>query len=178
MRNAVKAEDEIIRILRTAGLREGDRILDFGCGSGTYAIPAAQIAGDPGTVLVLDKDKQKISDLIEKAKNRKLKNVVRLNPQSDSTVRLKDDTLTAVILFDVLHQYYFPSAASRRHILEELHRVLKPGGLLLVHPTHIDRSTISGEIGNAGFNFKGTCSGKMLHDGRSCTSSILVFNRT
>ena len=37
-----------------AGLQGGQVVLDYGCGIGSYSIPAARIVGDGGTVYALD----------------------------------------------------------------------------------------------------------------------------
>jgi len=37
------------------GIKRGQTILDFGCGSGNYANPAALIVGRKGKVYALDK---------------------------------------------------------------------------------------------------------------------------
>ncbi|HHH84092.1 MAG TPA: hypothetical protein ENL29_01335, partial [Thermoplasmatales archaeon] len=42
--------------LREIGIKEKQNILDFGCGDGAYAIPAAKAVGGEGRVYVADKD--------------------------------------------------------------------------------------------------------------------------
>ncbi len=43
-----------LRYLEEAGIREGMQVLDFGCGPGSYVVPAAQMVGNSGTVYALD----------------------------------------------------------------------------------------------------------------------------
>ena len=38
------------QFLRKIGLKEGQTVLDFGCGEGHYAIPAAKIVSNKGKV--------------------------------------------------------------------------------------------------------------------------------
>ena len=46
-----KPEEEI----RKLGLKEGQKILDYGCGIGSYTFPAAKLVGEKGRVYALDK---------------------------------------------------------------------------------------------------------------------------
>jgi SAM-dependent methyltransferase len=43
-------------LLRTAGLREGMRVLDIGCGTGEVSLAAARVVGSSGRVLGVDMD--------------------------------------------------------------------------------------------------------------------------
>ena len=43
-------------LLRTAGLREGMRVLDVGCGTGEVSLAAARVVGPSGRVLGVDMD--------------------------------------------------------------------------------------------------------------------------
>ena len=38
-------EARVLQLLEDVGIEAGQVVLDFGCGSGTYAIPAARIVG-------------------------------------------------------------------------------------------------------------------------------------
>ena len=44
------------RLLRQAGLAEGMRVLDLGCGAGDVSVLAAEIVGRSGSVIGLDRD--------------------------------------------------------------------------------------------------------------------------
>ena len=41
-------------ILKEVGIKPGFYILDYGCGAGSYTIPAAQLVGNSGKVYALD----------------------------------------------------------------------------------------------------------------------------
>jgi ribosomal protein L11 methylase PrmA len=51
------------KVLKDIGIEEGHVILDFGCGSGSYSIPAAKIVGKKGKIYALDKDEDALNDL-------------------------------------------------------------------------------------------------------------------
>jgi ubiquinone/menaquinone biosynthesis C-methylase UbiE len=173
--NAGNLKNEIKDVLKRSGIKKGDAILDFGCGSGIYAIPAAEIVGNTGTVFVLDSDNTKLNELKKKSKERSLDNIVEIDAKDNNKICIKDDSVNAVLAFDVLHSYYFPSIESRRDILCDFQRVLLPGALLLVHPTHIDHAEILDEIERVGFQFHDKYSGNLIHNGKCEWSTILVF---
>ncbi len=90
-------------------------MLDFGCGSGTYTIPAARIVGAQGRVYALDKDKGALDELMQKAGSAGLKNIERMET-SGGKIELTDESVDVVLLFDVFHSYYFPQASDRRSL--------------------------------------------------------------
>ncbi|KXA95428.1 hypothetical protein AKJ40_00175 [candidate division MSBL1 archaeon SCGC-AAA259M10] len=57
------------------GVRNGQTVLDFGCGSGTFTVPAASLVGEEGTVYGLDKDIRSLERLRESAEREGLRNV-------------------------------------------------------------------------------------------------------
>ena len=55
--------------LTEIGIREGQTVLDIGCGSGTFTIPSATLVGETGTVYALDIDERALNKLRIKAEN-------------------------------------------------------------------------------------------------------------
>ena len=53
------------KMLSEVGIGEGQSILDFGCGSGTYTIPAAKLVGRNGRVYALDVSQGALEKLSE-----------------------------------------------------------------------------------------------------------------
>jgi len=47
-----KPEEEV----RKLGLKEGQKVLDYGCGIGSYTFPAARLVGDRGRVYASDRE--------------------------------------------------------------------------------------------------------------------------
>jgi len=54
MKIKMSIEAPALEVLQKAGIKTGKTVLDFGCGSGTYTIPAAKIAGEEEKVYALD----------------------------------------------------------------------------------------------------------------------------
>ena len=126
------------KVLKHIGIEKGQKVLDFGCGHGNYTIPVARLVGERALVYALDEDKAALDQLMSKAKSIGLKNIARLDPLDKSRIGLDNESVDVVLLYDVLHYYYFPKEKDRRQLLSEVYRVLKPNGLLSVYPTHLE----------------------------------------
>jgi len=130
----MKSDPEVLDVLGRIGLDRGQIVLDFGCGSGTYAIPAAKIVGEQGRVYALDKDTQALDELMQKAESTGLPNITRMDTSGELGIDLSDESVDVVLLFDVFHPYYFPRAEDRRGLLNEIHRIMKPAAFISVWP--------------------------------------------
>lgn len=175
------------RFLQDVGIEEGGVVLDFGCGVGHYAIPAAKAVGEEGKVYAVDKDEGVLSSLSRTARAVGLENIVTLNKSSgDASLDLGDESVDMVLLYDVLH---FMSAQERAGLYDELHRLLKPGGLLSVNPEHhkgdwpmwtlsnVDLEDLIQEIQRAGFHLEARLRRDLLHDRQCRSANLLSFRR-
>jgi len=115
--------------LQRAGVKEGDVVLDEGFGMGTSSIAAARLVGPRGKVYALDNEPVHVVILWLRAKMRLLKNLKVFLSGADST-RLPDGSVDVVYISDAFHE--FP----KERTLDELHRVLKPGGILAIWEEH------------------------------------------
>jgi len=170
-------ESRAVEILERAGIEEGQIVLDFGCGSGTYTIPAAKIVGDKGSVYALDKDSNVLNELMQRAKSAGLNNIEPMHTHGELTIDLADNSVDVVLLFDVLHSYYFPLADDRRRLLDEVHRISKAGALISVYPKHIE-SMVKDEIEGANFCLLSEYSARLIHDNTDVIEGqILIFTK-
>ncbi len=119
------------RILREIGLQRGQTLLDYGCGIGSFSIPAARIVGEDGTVYALDIHPLAVKAVEKEIKKRGISNVKTI--LSARETGLPDESVDVVLLFDVLQM-----VSEREKLLEELHRVLKSGGFLFATAEHLD----------------------------------------
>jgi precorrin-6B methylase 2 len=60
--------------LKSIGIREGQVILDFGCGEGHYTIPAAKVVGEKGKIYAIDRDEDVLDELVQLIKKNNIKN--------------------------------------------------------------------------------------------------------
>jgi ubiquinone/menaquinone biosynthesis C-methylase UbiE len=118
--------------LAGAGLEKGQVVLEYGCGIGSYTIPAAQIVGDEGTVYALDIHPLALATVRKRVAKEKLTNIKTI--LSDRDTGLPDEGVDVVLLYDTFHL-----VRDKQALLEELHRVLKPGGFLSADHMHTAR---------------------------------------
>jgi len=166
-----------LEVLESIGIRKGQTVLDFGCGSGTYAIPAARVVGEQGRVYALDKDKKVLDELVQEAESVGLKNIERVETSGELEIGLTDESVDVVLLFDVFHPYYFPRADDRRRLLSEIYRIMKPSAFVSVWPKHMESET-EDEIEKANFCLEKELSGALIHGNRNLEKGrILNFRK-
>ncbi len=142
-------------ILGEAGIGPGFQVLDYGCGPGGYVTDAADLVGESGTVYALDLHPLAIQSVQDLAKKKRLTNVKIIH--SDCETGLPDNSLDVVLLYDVFHMLCEPQA-----VLAELHRVLKPDGLLSLNEPHMTHKDITAGV-TRGRLFKLSEKGKKTH---------------
>ncbi len=166
-----------IEILKRIGIKMGQIVLDFGCGSGTYTIPVAKIVGKKGRVYALDKDNNALDNLMRKATLGRLENVRRMATSGDVIIELPDESVDVTLLFDVFHRYYFPQIADRRKLIDEIHRITKTQGFVSVWPKHME-SEVKGEIEGANFYLEKEYRGTLIHDNEDIeTGKVMNFRK-
>jgi ubiquinone/menaquinone biosynthesis C-methylase UbiE len=173
----MKLESRALEVLQEIGIRRGQTVLDFGCGSGTYTIPAARIVGEQGRVYALDKDKEALDKLMEKAESAGLKNIERMETSGKLEIELADKSVDVVLLFDVFHPHYFPQAGDRRRLLGEIYRIMKPSACISVWPKHMESET-EDEVRNANFHLEKELPETLIHDNKNLEKGkILNFGK-
>lgn len=116
-------------IINEAEVPAGAIVADFGCGSGYFSIPVAQIVGEEGIIYSLDILPQALEEVQSKAKSLGLTNIIlkRVNLENENGSGFGKEELDWVIMKDVLFQN-----KKKSNIIREAYRVLKPGGKALV----------------------------------------------
>jgi ubiquinone/menaquinone biosynthesis C-methylase UbiE len=161
----MEIESQALEVLKRIGVRRGQVILDFGCGTGTYTIPAIRIVGKQGRVYALDKDSGALDELMQKAGLAGLRNIERMETSGKLEIGLTDESVDVVLLFDVFHSYYFPQVDDRRRLLGEIYRIMRPSAFMSVWPKHME-SDAEGEIKNANFYLEEEYTETVIHDNK------------
>lgn len=118
-----------LRILGGAGIHPGQAVLEVGCGTGFFTIPAARLIGDQGTLVAMDVLQASVEEVSRKVRAAGLKNVRVVRGDALDT-KLDSASLDAVLAFGILPAPMLPLD----RFFPEMHRILKPGGNLSVWP--------------------------------------------
>lgn len=130
-------------ILKEVDIQPRSHVLDYGCGPGSYTVVASRLVGEKGKVYALDIHPLAIQKIKSVASKKRLKNIETI--QSDCATGMENETMDVVFLYDILHDLSEPD-----QVLEELHRVLKPGGTLSVNDHHLKENQIISKITRTG----------------------------
>ena len=130
-----------MNILKDVGIKPGFHVLDYGCGPGSYILPLAELVGESGKIYALDIHPLAIQKVQGIASKRQVANVETI--LSDCKTGLLDNSLDVVLLYDAFHDLSGPGG-----VLEELHRVLKPNGVLSFNDHHMKEYEIVSQVTN------------------------------
>lgn len=130
-------------VLKEVGIKPGFHILDYGCGPGSYSVIVAQLVGPTGKVYALDIHPLAVHRVQHIASKRRLTNVETIC--SDCATGLENAAMDVVLLYDIFHHLSDPQA-----VLKELHRVLKPDGILSFSDHHMKEDEILSKITDKG----------------------------
>ena len=116
-----------LKTLRGAGIQSGQTVLEVGCGTGFFTIPAAQLIGDEGCLVAMDVSSGFIEEVSKKVQIANLNNV-RILKRDALDTGLDTGSIDKVLLFSVIPFPLLPL----NQLLPEMHRVLKPERTLVV----------------------------------------------
>lgn len=141
-----------LRILQEAGVQSGMKILDFGCGPGSFSIAAAKLAGDTGRVSAVDISPLALDHVQKKSSRLHIGNIDFFLDKSASCLETFDqDDFDMILIYDVLHDLPRPA-----DVLARLQRCLGPEGLLSVSDHHMSETALLTLIVHSGgYQFAG-----------------------
>lgn len=179
-------EDDGVKYLTDLGVKKDQVIVDFGCNTGHYTIPAARIAGPHGKVYAIDREQTAVDQLMKSAQAEALGNIIPVisdKPFIDLPVASAD----AVLIYDVLH-YLDP--VERQNLYESAYIVLKDTGILSVFPKHnrsdwprwnlekLSVSDVVKEIRECNFDTLEWQEKRIIHDDRIEAGTIINFKKS
>ena len=131
-------------ILKEANIKAGDRVLDFGCGPGSYSLAAARLVGESGEVFALDIHPLAIRSVIRKASRKGYKNIIAVFPDNDSP--FQDKCMDVILLYDVFHEI-----EDKDRLITRLHKILCDNGVLSFSDHHLAEKEIINSITEGGY---------------------------
>jgi ubiquinone/menaquinone biosynthesis C-methylase UbiE len=119
-------------VARQLGLKDGDRVLDIGCGPGWFWSTAAPLLPDRIELTLADQSAGMVSEAFDRC--RSLRNwLVESRDANAMALAFADASFDRVVAMHML--YHVPDQPKA---IAEMHRVLKPGGLLAVTTNGLD----------------------------------------
>jgi ubiquinone/menaquinone biosynthesis C-methylase UbiE len=118
-----------VNILKGADIHPGQIVLEVGCGTGYFTLPAARLVGEQGCLVAMDVLPDAVELVSRKVQVTNLKNVCVIKGDALGT-GLDAESFDTVLLFGVIPAPMLPL----NRLLPEMHRVLKANGSLAVWP--------------------------------------------
>ncbi|MCK4475789.1 MAG: class I SAM-dependent methyltransferase [Methanophagales archaeon] len=137
------------RLLKAAGLKPGQKVVEVGCGPGFFTIPAARIVGEEGFVYAVDVHPLAIERVKEKIEKEGIKNVGPILANASDT-GLPDRSIDIAFIFGLRY-----IAGGLENVIAEIHRILKPGGVLSFEKTKGSEKKLIEEVERGGFIYSG-----------------------
>ena len=112
------------------GIKKGSIVVDFGCGPGSYIEWASRTVGATGKVYAIDVHPLAIKSVKAKIRKKNLNNVIPVF-STGYPVDILSQSADVIYALDMFHH-----VKDGGGFLRELHRLLKPGGTLLIERGH------------------------------------------
>lgn len=116
-----------VKLVSSAGICEGQTVLEIGCGSGFFTEEISKLAGSNGKVIATDIHPIAVKETSEKVRELGLKNVVVQREDAIQT-SFKDNTFDMIILYGVIPA----PVISLEELSKEMYRILKSGGICAI----------------------------------------------
>ena len=130
-------------VLGEVEIKPGATILDYGCGPGSYTLPAVEMVCESGRIYALDIHPLAIQMVQNIVSKKRLTNVETII--SGCKTGLADKSVDVALLYDIFHALSSPD-----EVLAELHRVLKTDGILSFSDHHMKEGDIVSRVTSSG----------------------------
>ncbi|MGC7873227.1 class I SAM-dependent methyltransferase [Desulfosporosinus sp. SYSU MS00001] len=124
------------------GIKKGDIVIDYGCGSGGYTKKVSELIGDNGKVYAVDIYDMALEAVKRKIDKYQLKNVEPVLVKNIN--RIDANIADIIIAIDMFHMVQDPNV-----VLKELHRLIKKNGTLFIDMMHMIPDDVKGIVVNS-----------------------------
>lgn len=133
------------RLLESAGLRSGQKVLEVGCGPGFFTIPAAKMVGEKGLIYAIDVNQRAIKRIEEKKRKYGIDNIRPILGNAANS-GLEDNSFDLAFVFGLRY-----IAGGLGNLVSEMQRILKAGGILSFEKTTGFSEKLVHDVERAGF---------------------------
>ncbi|MFW9799845.1 MAG: class I SAM-dependent methyltransferase [Candidatus Thorarchaeota archaeon] len=156
-------------IIQALELESGMKVVEIGCGPGTFTIDVAKAIQPDGIVYAVDIQEEMLEQLQSNMLKHNVGNIVPVLADAGGRMPIEDDYADAVFGVTVL-----PEISNKTAALNEIKRILKPGGLfadaeLAIDPDWPLRRTVKRWVKEVGLVFKSQHGHALRY--------VLVFNK-
>jgi ubiquinone/menaquinone biosynthesis C-methylase UbiE len=132
------------RKLDSFGIKEGQTVVDWGCGTGRHLKQASELVGGNGSVFAVDIHQLAVEAAAGISKKHSLANVHPVLTDGKS-VNIPSQSADVVYALDMFHMVRDTDA-----FLKELCRISRPGGILYLEDGHQTRALAKEKVGKSG----------------------------
>ena len=136
---AYQTEEQIDEVIALLELQSGANLIDIGCGNGAFALAAAS-QYPHCNVWAFDPLESAIEECRKQASTKALRNI-RTEVASANATPLPSGSVDRIIMRNVLHHVANPDDA-----FDEINRLLRPGGLLILETPCNPQDDALGEL--------------------------------
>jgi len=120
--------------LAEIGVAKGMRVADIGAGYGYFAFPAAEMVGKEGIVYAVEPDPKRAAEISRRAVEKGANNLRVLVAGAEDLSGIPDGEVDVAISMASFHHF-----ADAQRALDELKRIVKPGGRVYVRDVKAGR---------------------------------------
>ncbi len=117
---------DVTEIIEWLSIPKGSKIVEVGCGYGTFTIPIANLS-PKNSLIVYDIEAEMIENIGSKVQKTELNNIQhQLRDVMADGTGLGSESVDFVLLFNILH------CEDKQSLLKEAYRILKPNGTIAI----------------------------------------------
>lgn len=128
------------QLLDEFGIQDGQVVVDYGCGPGSYINRASKLAGAKGKVFAVDIHELAIDAINKKIAKENLNNVFGVVAKNGKCP-LDNDMANLIFALDMFHMVSDPTL-----FLKDLNRIIKSDGVLFIDNGHQPRKQAKAKI--------------------------------